>query len=349
MEHTTEEAIRQSKARNKSFWDAMDRYNKGVEADRAAQKPADPPPVDPPPVDPPLVDPPKKQFSTWEDFTRITGKPNPMAQQRNNPLITEEQFRNHKNLRNNYGSTKTNITIDGKTYPIMVTTNLSGHSDIEDDQTYALDPETGLIQAVEENWMGLPESKWKGTKGWVAPTFMGVGPEAEWLKTNPMPSKRGPLGGGYTPEYKQWLQQYETKRATGFKKQGGTMNRINYFQQGGATPQQDIQKQIVALVQAAMQGDQKATQTVNQIMEAAKAGDQKAAQLAQMIQAVAQKMQGQATAAKWGAKLGYIRSLKYARGGKTCPACQTLEKGDKVEKKACGGKKAKKHYFGGWL
>jgi hypothetical protein len=32
-----------------------------------------------------------------------------------------------------------------------------------------------------------------------------------------------------------------------------------------------------------MQGDQKATQTVNQIMEAAKAGDQKAAQLAQMI------------------------------------------------------------------
>ena len=131
--------------------------------------------------------------------------------------------------------------------------------------------------------------------------------------------------------------------------QGGTMNRINYFQQGGAAPQQDIQKQIIALVQAAMQGDQKATQTVNQIMEAAKAGDQQAVQLAQMIQAVIQKMKGQATAAKWGAKLGYIRSLKYAKGGKTCPACQALEKGDKVEKKACGGKKAKKHYFGGWL
>lgn len=131
--------------------------------------------------------------------------------------------------------------------------------------------------------------------------------------------------------------------------QGGTMNRINYFQQGGATPKQDIQKQIIALVQAAMQGDQKATQTVNQIMEAAKAGDQQAIQLAQMIQAVIQKMKGQATAAKWGSKLGYIRSLKYAKGGKTCPTCQALEKGDKVEKKACGGKKAKKHYFGGWL
>ena len=53
------------------------------------------------------------------------------------------------------------------------------------------------------------------------------------------------------------------------------MNRINYFQQGGAAPKkQDMQQQLIALVQAAMQGDQKATQTVNKIMEAAKAGDQ---------------------------------------------------------------------------
>jgi hypothetical protein len=59
-------------------------------------------------------------------------------------------------------------------------------------------------------------------------------------------------------------------------KQGGTMNKINYFQQGGAAPQQDIKAQVTALVQAAMQGDQKATQQVNQIMEAAKAGDQQA-------------------------------------------------------------------------
>ena len=127
-------------------------------------------------------------------------------------------------------------------------------------------------------------------------------------------------------------------------KTGGTMNRINYFQQGGAAPQQDMQSQVVALVQAAMQGDQKATQTVNQIMEAAKAGDQQAMQIAQMIQEVAKQMQGQATAAKWGAKLGYIKSLKYAKGGKTCPACE-----QKVEMKKCGGKKAKKKYFGGIL
>jgi hypothetical protein len=132
-----------------------------------------------------------------------------------------------------------------------------------------------------------------------------------------------------------------------FYKQGGTMNRINYFQQGGAAPQQDMQQQVIALVQAAMQGDQKATDTVNKIMEAAKAGDQQAMQIAQMIQQVAQKMQGQATAAKWGSKLNYIRSLKFAKGGKACPAC---EKGASiVEKKACGGKKAKKRYFGGLI
>ena len=143
-------------------------------------------------------------------------------------------------------------------------------------------------------------------------------------------------------------------------KNGGTMNRIDYFKNGGNTQQvasnsqqqsaNDIQQQVVALVQAAMQGDEKANQTVNQIMEAAKAGDQQAAQLAQMIQQVVQQMQGQATAAKWGAKLSYIRSLKYAKGGKACPAC---EKGApiKVEEKACGGKakKTRKRYFGGWL
>ena len=135
-------------------------------------------------------------------------------------------------------------------------------------------------------------------------------------------------------------------------KTGGKMNRIKYFEKGGNTQQNtnNIQQQVVALVQAAMQGDEKANQTVTQIMEAAKAGDQQAVQLAQMIQAVVQQMKGKATSAKWGSKLGYIRSLKYAQGGKTCPACQ---KGApvKVEEKACGGKakKAKKRYFGGWL
>ena len=155
------------------------------------------------------------------------------------------------------------------------------------------------------------------------------------------------FGNGYIEDaYKELLT------LLGKYKNGGTMNRIKYFQQGGTAQQgaQDVQQQVVALVQAAMQGDEKANQTVTQIMEAAKAGDQQAMQLAQIIQAVVKQMKGQATSAKWGSKLGYIRSLKYAQGGKTCPAC---EKGApiKVEEKACGGKakKAKKRYFGGWL
>jgi hypothetical protein len=39
-----------------------------------------------------------------------------------------------------------------------------------------------------------------------------------------------------------------------------------------------------------------------------------------------------------------VKSLKYAKGGKTCPACE-----QKVEMKKCGGKKAKKRYFGGLI
>lgn len=137
-----------------------------------------------------------------------------------------------------------------------------------------------------------------------------------------------------------WVQ---FKNKLGFKQNGGTIDKVNYFQQGGAAPQQpNIKDQVIALVQAAMQGDQKATQQVNQIMEAAKAGDQQAIQIAQIMEQVVKELQGQATSAKWGSKLNYIKSLKYARGGKTCPACEK-----KVEMKACGGKKAKKRYFGG--
>jgi hypothetical protein len=115
-------------------------------------------------------------------------------------------------------------------------------------------------------------------------------------------------------------------------KHGGTMNRINYFQQGGAAPQQqDIKAQVTALVQAAMQGDQQATQQVNQIMEAAKAGDQQAMQIAQLMEQVIKEMQGQARAAKYGAKLSYLQSLKCGgkakakkkeKGGRVCPACE---------------------------
>lgn len=124
-------------------------------------------------------------------------------------------------------------------------------------------------------------------------------------------------------------------------KQGGKVNRIKYFQQGGTT-QPSIEEQVISLVQAAMQGDQQATQQVEQILAKAQQGDPQAAQLAQLIQQALESLKGQATRAKWGAKLGYIQHLK--SGKKTCPEC-----GQPVEKKACGGKKAKKKYFGGWL
>lgn len=157
----------------------------------------------------------------------------------------------------------------------------------------------------------------------------------------------------------EWIRLPDSDYNIFYQKQGGKMNKIKYFQQGGVAPQQqDIQQQIIQLVQAAMQGDQEATQTIQQVMQAAKQGDQQAVQLVQMIQQVFEQMKGQATMAKWGSKLGYIRSLKYAKGGKTCPSCQNGGKPlytpsvkkpiKKVEEKACGGK-AKKRYFGGYI
>lgn len=176
------------------------------------------------------------------------------------------------------------------------------------------------------------------------PAPNGYNPANEWVE------ERDQVNGQVRVTWRN-KKTGEIRRVKPYK-QGGTMNRINYFENGGQAQQraQNIQQQVIALVQAAMQGDEKANQTVTQIMEAAKAGDQQAIQLAQMIQAVVKQIQGQATTAKWGSKLEYIRSLKYAQGGKACPAC---EKGApiKVEEKACGGKakKAKKRYFGGWL
>ena len=254
----------------------------------------------------------------------------------------------------------TSVTIDGKKYPIFVMKNTyfgTGKGKEGNNQIYAVNPETGMMRRVDTTWLGHVSNNWSKDPGgdeWFYPSSM-FKPEQVWLRNNPMPL---PSDGIFLPEFAIWATDYETAKKVGFKKQGGIMNRIKYFQQGGPAPQQDIQQQVIQLVQAAMSGDEKATQTVNQIMEAAKAGDQQASQIAQMIQEVIKQMQGQATSAKWGAKLGYIRSLKFANGGKTCPACQqgatfkkekTFTKSNKkVEEKACGGK-TKKRYFGGWL
>lgn len=149
----------------------------------------------------------------------------------------------------------------------------------------------------------------------------------------------------YTPDL-TYTPYFSNQILIGGHKNGGTlnMNKINYFQEGGAmAPQaaptaapaqagQDIQAQVMQLVQAAMNGDEQATQAIQKIMQAAQQGDQQAAQIAQMIQDVAKQMQGQATAAKYGAKLSYIKSLRsgcpegyevsyHKKGGVLCKEC----------------------------
>lgn len=151
---------------------------------------------------------------------------------------------------------------------------------------------------------------------------------------------------------------------TNFNKKGGTMT--NKYQQGGAAPAQsgqDMEAQVTQLVQAAMSGDEQATQTINKIIEAAKAGDQQAMQIAQMIQAIAKQIQGaQAQAAKRGAKLNYLHTLvsgcpkgteaKYFRkGGHICKACvektKKAQEGMELPIEKCGGKTKKKYFVGG--
>ena len=167
----------------------------------------------------------------------------------------------------------------------------------------------------------------------------------------------------FMQEMNYWRNYFNSKRFNqnniSSNKQGGIMNRINYFQQGGAAPSAQ-QGQADAFMQAILQGD---PQAISQLVEVANSGNSEAQQLIQTILKEEQKgnpnvakaaqvikqILGQATSAKWGSKLQYIRSLKYAKGGKTCPACQAMEKGAEVEMKKCGGKKMKKRYFGGYL
>ena len=187
----------------------------------------------------------------------------------------------------------------------MATTGLFGNPTVDNDHTYAFDPATGKIRKVRESVVfGGPSniggySFARGSE-WIDPATI----------KNPKTGKtltgvNQGAGGGVA-----------------HRRSGGRLNRINYFQQGGAM-QQDVMSQVQALVQAAAQGDEQATQQITQIMEAAKAGDQQAMQIAQMIQQVLEQMKGQATAARWGAKLGYIKSLKFGKGGKACPACKS--------------------------
>ena len=118
-------------------------------------------------------------------------------------------------------------------------------------------------------------------------------------------------------------------------KKGGQMYKYaagaQMVQPQQASGQQGIEQQAMALVQAAMQGDQQANQTIQKIMQAAQQGDQQAAQVAQLLKAIVQKMKG-SRKARLGAKLDYIKQsigecpegqevVYFKKGGEICKVC----------------------------
>lgn len=237
---------------------------------------------------------------------------------------------NERFFRYHYNGTE-DVKMGNDTYPVFVTRSESISKNnkwgLKGDESYAYDPATGRVRRLQENMFGMIQDQGDlKTPKWVE--------GEDWIDISDLPT---PYRGGVHKN-----------------KQGGTMNKINYLKLGGKQQSaQDVQQQIRALVMAAMnEADPKhkdAIKAVNQINAAADQGDPQAQQLAEMIQQEVEQLQSQARAAKWGAKLNYVRSLKYARGGKTCPACEAKQK--MIEQQACGGKakKAKKRYFGGWL
>ena len=117
-------------------------------------------------------------------------------------------------------------------------------------------------------------------------------------------------------------------------KQGGQMYKYatgaQMVQPQQSSGQQGIEQQAIALVQAAMQGDQQANQTIQQIMQAAKQGDQQAVQVAELLKAIVQQMQG-SRKARLGAKLNYFKQtcecpegqevVYFKKGGELCKVC----------------------------
>ena len=117
-------------------------------------------------------------------------------------------------------------------------------------------------------------------------------------------------------------------------KQGGQMYKYatgaQMVQPQQTSGQQGIEQQAIALVQAAMQGDQQANQTIQQIMQAAQQGDQQAAQVAQLLKAIVQQMKG-SRKARLGAKLNYFKQtcecpegqevVYFKKGGELCKVC----------------------------
>lgn len=136
------------------------------------------------------------------------------------------------------------------------------------------------------------------------------------------------LNLGYDPSQNNQLVNLKFK-------QGGQMYKYaagaQMVQPQQASGQQGIEQQAMALVQAAMQGDQKANQTIQKIMQAAQQGNQQAAQVAQLLKNIVQQMKG-SRKARLGAKLDYIKQsigecpegqevVYFKKGGEICKVC----------------------------
>lgn len=147
-------------------------------------------------------------------------------------------------------------------------------------------------------------------------------------------------------------------------KQGGQMYKYaagaQMVQPQQASGQQGMEQQAIALVQAAMQGDTEANQTIQKIMQAAEKGDQQAAKVAKLLQAVVQQMKG-SRKARLGAKLDYIKQsigecpegqevVYFKKGGEICKVCagKKMQDGGKSDPiKEFKKKKVNKHQQGG--
>ena len=151
-----------------------------------------------------------------------------------------------------------------------------------------------------------------------------------------------------TSLYNQIKNTYKLTDGSQWFKNGGM---INYYQQGGQA-QEDPTQKIAALVRAAQQGDKQAIQALQQVEQAAKQGNKQAMQIMQIVQQIMEQ-QNQAQAAKHGAKLNYLASLRgicpegshteyFKAGGQICRKCvkdaeENAQKAVKKNKMACGG------------
>lgn len=138
---------------------------------------------------------------------------------------------------------------------------------------------------------------------------------------------------GYNPSQNNQLVNLKFKQGGQMYKYAAGAQMVQPQQTGGQQTggQQGIEQQAMALVQAAMQGDQKANQTIQKIMQAAQQGDQQAAQVAKLLQAIVQQMKG-SRKARLGAKLDYIKQsigecpegqevVYFKKGGEICKMC----------------------------